>query len=167
MSSSNESPSGPAGQTGGRRPPTIDLKATEVPDETAKPDATSAATRRHPAIAWLPADVPWRLVAAGAGGAALTLAVLALAGVFPGHDGGAPVADTRLARVEQQLRELAAKPAPIAGDTRAVDDLAGRVARLETVAATPKSPITDPALANRIATLEGDIKALAERAGVL
>jgi len=65
------------------------------------------------------------------------------------------------------LRELAAKPQPAAGDTRAVDDLGGRVARLETVVATPKPPIIDPALANRIATLEGDLKALAERVGVL
>ncbi len=167
MSSSNEPPSGPAGQTGRRRPPTIDLKATEVPDETAKADEASAAPRRHPAVAWLPADVPWPLVAAGAGGVALTLAVLALAGVFSSRDSGTPVADTRLARVEQQLRELAAKPLPVAGDTRAVDDLAGRVARLETVVATPRPPITDPALANRIATLEGDLKALAERVGVL
>lgn len=167
MSSSNEPPSGPAGQTGRRRPPTIDLKATEVPDESAKADEASAAPRRHPAIAWLPADVPWPLVAAGAGGVALTLAVLALAGVFSSRDGGTPVADTRLARVEQQLRELAAKPQAVTGDARAVDDLAGRVARLETVVATPKSPITDPALANRIATLEGDLKALGERVGVL
>jgi hypothetical protein len=167
MSSSNEPPSGPAGQTGRRRPPTIDLKATEVPDETAKADEASAAPRRHPAVAWLPADVPWPLVAAGAGGVALTLAVLALAGVFSSRDSGTPAADTRLARVEQQLRELAAKPFPAAGDTRAVDDLRGRVARLETVVATPRSPITDPALANRIATLEGDLKALAERVGVL
>jgi hypothetical protein len=166
MSSSNEPPSGPAGQTGRRRPPTIDLKATEVPDETAKADE-SAAPRRHPAVAWLPADVPWPLVAAGAGGAVLTLAVLALAGVFSNRDNGTQVADTRLARVEQQLRELAAKPQPVAGDTRAVDDLGGRVARLETVVAAPRPPITDPALANRIATLEGDLKALAERVGVL
>ena len=167
MTSSNEPPAGRAGQTGRRRPPTIDLKATEVPDETAKADEASAAPRRHPAIAWLSAGVPWPLVAAGTGGAALTLAGLALAGVFSGRDGGTPVADTRLARVEQQLRDLAAKPLPVAGDTRAVDDLAGRVARLETVAATPKPPIVDPALANRIATLEGDLKALAERVGVL
>ena len=97
----------------------------------------------------------------------LTLAVLALAGVFSSRDDGVMAVDTRLARVEQQLRELAAKPLPAAGDPKAVDDLAGRLARLETIAATPRSPITDPALANRIATLEGDLKALGERVGVL
>ncbi len=33
--------------------------------------------------------------------------------------------------------------------------------------ATPRPPVADPALANRIATLEGDLKALGERVGVL
>ena len=69
--------------------------------------------------------------------------------------------------MEQQIRELAARPLPVAADTKAVDDLAGRLARLETVVATPRPPIADPALANRIATLEGDLKALGERVGVL
>jgi hypothetical protein len=177
MSSSNEPPGGPAGP-GKRRPPTIDLKATEVasepaggaqaePGAQASSSSTSRSWRQHPALAWLPADVPWPLVAAGAGGAALMLAVLALAGVFSGRDGGTAAPDVRLARMEQQIRELAARPLPVAGDTRAVDDLAGRLARLETVVATPRPPISDPALANRIATLEGDLKALGERVGVL
>ena len=70
MSSSNEPPGGQAGP-GKRRPPTIDLKATEVsePAAGAEPGAEAASTtgsRRHPAIAWLPADFPWPLVAAGA-----------------------------------------------------------------------------------------------------
>ena len=78
---------------------------------------------------------------------------------------GVESSDGRLDRV--QLRELAAKPLSVAGDPKAVDDLAGRLARLETVVATPRSPIADPALANRIATLEGDLKALGERVGVL
>jgi hypothetical protein len=216
MSSSNEPPGGPAGQRGRRRPPTIDLKATEVAGEPAKaadttsaPDPGPAAPpvqptpareagakpvrerqaerphpeqpteraaaasasaseppRKHPAIAWLPPDFPWPLVAAGAGGAVLTLTVLALVGVFSSRDDGVLAVDTRLARVEEQLRDLAAKPLPAASDPKAVDDLAGRLARLETVAATPR-PVTDPALANRIAALEGDLKALGERVGVL
>ena len=118
-------------------------------------------------MAWLPPDFPWPVVAAGAGGAVLTLAVLALAGVFSSRDDSVVAVDTRLARVEQQMRDLAAKPLLVAGDAKAVDDLAGRLARLETIVATPKAPIADPALANRIATLEGDLKALGERVGVL
>lgn len=180
MTSSNEPPGGPAGP-GRRRPPTIDLKATEVASEpgadarSEPPDDAAASAsssnseppRWQAALAWLPPDIPWPLVAAGAGGAVLTLAVLALAGVFSSRDEGLVAVDTRLARVELQLRELAAKPLPVAGDPKAVDDLAGRLARLETVVATPRSPIADPALANRIATLEGDLKALGERVGVL
>jgi hypothetical protein len=170
MSSSNEPPGGPAGP-GKRRPPTIDLKATEVagePGAGAAPGAeASSAPRRHPALAWLPANFPWPLVAAGVGGAVLMLAVLAMAGVFARRDSGTQAADARLNRMEQQIRELAARPVPVAGDTKAVDDLAGRLARLETVVATPRPPIADPALANRIATLEGDLKALGERVGVL
>src|SRR5262245_49610047 len=115
----------------------------------------------------MPADFPWPLVVAGAGGAVLMLAVLAMAGMFSGRGGGTAAADARLNRMEQQVRELAARPVPVAGDTKAVDDLAGRLARLETVVATPRPPISDPALANRIATLEGDLKALGERVSVL
>jgi hypothetical protein len=172
MSSSNEPPGGPAGP-GKRRPPTIDLKATEVANETAAgaeqgADASSSSMpRRHPALAWLPVDFPWPLVAAGVGGAVVMLVVLAMAGVFSRRDSGTQAADARLNRMEQQIRELAARPVPVVGDTKTVDDLAGRVARLETVTATPRPPISDPALANRIATFEGDLAALGERIGVL
>ena len=172
MTSSNEPPGGPAGPRG-RRPPTIDLTATEVGGESAKGPPEDAAT--SPSVferlrAWLPADFanfPWPVVAAVAGGVVLTLLVLALAGVFSGRDEGLVAVDTRLARVENQLRDAAAKPPLVAGDTKAVDDLTGRIARLETVIATPRPPVTDPAVANRIATLEGDLKALGERVGVL
>ncbi|MBX9774010.1 MAG: hypothetical protein K2Y71_06315 [Xanthobacteraceae bacterium] len=176
MSSSNEPPGGPAGAGPGRpRPPTIDLKATEVPRDRAAGQAEPGAQasswasglRGHPALAWLPADFPWPLVAAGAGGAALMLAVLAMAGAFSGRDSGTAAADARVTRMEQQIRELAARPLPVAGDSKAVDDIAGRLGRLETIVATPKAPISDPALANRMATLEGEIKALGERIGVL
>jgi hypothetical protein len=175
MSSSNEPPGGPAGPPK-RRPPTIDLKATEVGSEPAagtqagpgaEASSASGTPRWHAALAWLPPDFPWQLIAAGAGGAVITLAVLAMFGAFSSRDDSVMAVDTRLARAEDQLRQLAARPAPVAGDPKAVDDLSGRIARLETIVATPKAPIADPALANRIATLEGDLKALGERVGVL
>src|SRR5262249_22207634 len=110
MSSSNEPPGGPAGPPK-RRPPTIDLKATEVAGEPAagaqaEPGAEAAAStswssRWQAILSLLPADFPWPLVAAGAGGAVLTLAVLALAGVFSSRDDSVMAVDTRLARVEQ------------------------------------------------------------------
>src|SRR5262245_11825128 len=91
MTSSNEPPGDPAGAgQRGRRPQTIDLTATEVANDPAKGSAQAsgaeqaasgpgAESRRGPA--WLPASIPWPLAAAAGGGAAVTLAVLALAGV--------------------------------------------------------------------------------------
>ena len=92
MTSSNEPPGGPAGPRG-RRPPTIDLKATEVGGESAKAapkpeDAAASPSASERLRAWLPANVasfPWPVAAAGAGGVVLTLLVLALAGVFSGR----------------------------------------------------------------------------------
>jgi hypothetical protein len=173
MTSSSEPPEGSAGPHGRRRPPTIDLKATEVGgDQTiiARIRATATALwgQLCGAVQALPRpEFSLPLAVAGGAGIVLTLLVLALAGVFSGRDEVTAIVDTRLARVEQQLKDLAGKPMPAASASKAIDELAGRLARLETVVATPRPPIADPALANRIATLEGDIRALGERIGVL
>jgi hypothetical protein len=167
MTSSNDAPGGAAGQRG-RRPPTIDLTATEVGgDSTRAGVGASPSDRLRAWIAAGSAGIPWPVVAAGGAGVLLTVAILALAGVFSGRDDGLVAVDTRLARVESQLRDGAASPMPAAGDSKVVDDLSGRLARLETIVATPRPPVADPALANRIAALEGEIKALGERVGVL
>ena len=191
-------PAGPPGPRDRKRPaPTIDLKATEVasepvqaaqpadsptadpPTETppndpppVQPSATSPETEEprpaRPAMAWLPPNFPWPLAAAGAAGVVLTLAVLALAGVFSSRDSGTTIAaDARLAQLEQQLRELSARPTPTIAEPKTIDDLVARIARLETGAATAKPPAADTALANRMAALEGEISALAERTDVL
>jgi hypothetical protein len=184
MTSSNEPPGGSAGQQGRRRPPTIDLKATEV-GQGADSGATgtssgggatadffrNARNWLPPKFPWprfvLPERFPWPLVAAGAGGAALILVVLALAGVFSSRESGNAAADRRIARLEQQLREFAARPQPIAGNPKAVEELAGRLARLETKMATPTGSVPDAAVSNRLAVLGGDLKALAERIDVI
>lgn len=185
MTSSNEPPGGPAGPRG-RRPPTIDLKATEVGSQPASAKAAETGSERRAEAAaspsasasdlfrkakmWLPADAATfvgPLAAAAAGGVLLTLLVLALTGLFSGRDEGLVAVDTRLARVENQLRDFAAKPPLVANDPKAVDDLAARLARLEKANAAPRPPVTDAAVANRMATLEGDLKALGERIGVL
>ncbi|MCC6888019.1 MAG: hypothetical protein IT536_05725 [Hyphomicrobiales bacterium] len=179
MTGSNDPPGGPAGPSGRRRPPTIDLTATEIPPEPASPNSSATAetssaaaasagdTRRRSALDPLSAGWPWPLIAAGGAGAALTVVVLTLAGAFSARDNPAAIPDARLGPLEQQVRELAARPQPSPSDARAVDDLAGRLARLETIIATPKPPVADPALANRLATLEGDLRALGERVSVL
>jgi hypothetical protein len=79
--------------------------------------------------------------------------------------------DARLAGVEQRLRDLAARPWPAAGggagtDTRALEELAARLAKLEAAVANPRPAQLDPAVANRVSAIEGEIKALAESVGV-
>ena len=54
-----------------------------------------------------------------------------------------------------------------AADPRALDDVAGRLGKLEAVAASPRPPAGDPALGARIAALETEIKVLAETVGML
>jgi hypothetical protein len=187
----------PPAQRGPKRPaPTIDLTATEVasgpiqpaadpppeasasagaPPETPRADEPKPGSPpppdepppQRPAIAWLPPDFPWPLAAAGAAGVALTLIVLALTGVFSSRDSGPSPADARLARLEQQVRDLAARPAPVSTDPKTIEDLSGRVSRLETSVATPRPQPIDPALANRLALIEGEIKSLGERVGVV
>ncbi len=47
-------------------------------------------------------------------------------------------------------------------NTKALDDLTARIAKLETAVATPRPPVIDPALANRLTSLETAIKPLGE-----
>ena len=146
MSSSNEPPGGPAGPRqaaaadhrpeGDRGRERAGGAARKPSRARRRPHAIRVRPwRQRPALAWLPPDVPWPLV----GGrrrrrGRSMLAVLALARrVLRPRRAARRRVDARLARVEQQMRDLAARPLPVAGDAKAVDDLAGRLARLETV----------------------------------
>jgi hypothetical protein len=126
----------------------------------------------------LPPDVPgnpppeaparrgsW-LGAAVAGGG-LVLAVLGLASLVISRDNGVGELDARLAGVELDLRDLASRAPPPAADPKALDDVAGRVTRLEAAGATPPPSMSDPALAARVAALETEVKAMAEAVRVL
>ena len=96
------------------------------------------------------------------GGLALTAAYLA------GDRGfGLGVPEARLAAIELQLRDVAARPVAPAIDPKALDDLTARLGRLETALASPRPAATDPALANRVSALEGEVKAMAETIGNL
>jgi hypothetical protein len=192
----------------GRRPPTIDLTATELeskPVTESEPAAKSAAAApsepsgagatvppqpppgmnagatdpaANPAsganftssggrAAWLPPNVPWLPIGAGVAGGAVVLAVLGIANLVAGFDTSASSLNARLAGLEQRVRDIAARPLPAAADTRALDDVAARLAKLEAAAATSRPGATDPALANRIAAIEGQIKALGETVSIL
>jgi hypothetical protein len=75
--------------------------------------------------------------------------------------------DTRISSLEGQLREIAARPLPAAGDPKAMEDVGSRLTKLETAFASARSAASDPALANRIAVLEGDLKALREMVSIV
>jgi hypothetical protein len=163
----------------GRRPPTIDLTATEIQSTDpapksagASPDANaaandSAADSTSGGTGWVPPKVPWLPIAAGVAGGAVVLAGLGIANLIMGPDTSASALNARLAGLEQRIRDVAARPDPAGGDPRALDDVAARLAKLEAALATPRPGATDPALANRIASIEGQVKALGESVSIL
>ena len=191
MATGKRPPSGSSGDRRRRPVPTIDLKATEVsskpivtppPPLDPEPVQTAAAASAPPepphvppeqappfepppppppGISWLPPDVPWPLVAAGAAGAAAVMLFVMLIWLISPRTGDAVATLTpRLTAIETQLRDLAARPAPQGIDPQAIDALSARLARLETAVAAPRPPATDAALTGRVGTLEGAVKPL-------
>ena len=120
-----------------RPPPTIDLEATEVSPETGSTGAGATPRRsfRWPSVA----VISTALIAAvtGAGAAALVIAVAFLLG-WPGQS---------------------APPAPPV-NTVAIDDLAARIAGVESRMNKPAPAAPDPALASRLDALEKSLAAL-------
>src|SRR5437899_10602873 len=80
-------------------------------------------------------------------GVGLVLAVLGLGSLFMSRDNGVSALDARLAGVELGLRELASRAPPPSADPKALDEMAGRVAKLEAAGAAPPVGASDPALA--------------------
>jgi hypothetical protein len=106
------------------------------------------------------------LLGAATAGAGIALAVAGVVSLFVNRDDGVRALEARIAGLEGKVRDLAAAPPP-AADTRALDDVTSRVAKLEAAGARPSSLGVDPALANRLAGLEGEVKALADTIGAL
>jgi hypothetical protein len=180
-----------------RRPgPTIDLQATEIESAPAQdpnagaasapPDAQTETTVKpddrgaeQPAGAPPPRRSAWAAFSGAAqrfalplsltagllGGVAAAAVVVALRPNAPADD-SARVFDMRLIRIEQQVRELTDRAAAAPTDPKALEELAARIAKLETALSAVR-PSTDPALANRIAAIEGEVKAMAETVSVL
>jgi len=71
----------------------------------------------------------------------------------------------------EQLNELSARPAPPSIDPKAIDksieDIAARLARLESAQAAPRAPVTDPVVLGRINAAENATKSLADNAAAL
>lgn len=167
----------PPGGDRRRRAPTIDLSATEV--EAAPADAADDGKQREDAAGSEAGDAPpprrggggwWPGLIAGA--IAGTVAgvcipfLLQASGVLSAGDGSTSALDARLSRVEAKLGDGPSPSASAGVDQKAFDDVAGRVAKLES-AVTASRPGLDTQAANRIATVEGDLKALTETVGIL
>ena len=182
-----------------RRPPTvIDLPVTEVPSDSAAPEAsvsppsdlaqpTSSETPpppppespraepepppgRHPSFAFLPEQLSWPhagAAIAGLAGGLIVVLLLWFGGIF--STGREPVVDLspRLAALEKQLNELSARPAPASVDPKAIEDIAARLARLETAQAAPRAPVTDPVVLGRLNAAENATKSLADNAAAM
>lgn len=166
-----------------REAPTIDLTATEVPGAAAaasEPPPTSEAdpppppppeqpapdTETAPAAEAPSPDVALHsmfsapAMAAGVAGAAAMTVVLFglwLSGLVPIRYAGSTATRARVTALEMELHELQKRPAG-AVDTKAIDALNGRVAKIEE--AVGKIPAADPRLAERITAADNAIKAL-------
>jgi len=151
------SPDRPANEEPSNPPPSDAVGNPLPPDVPAGPPPEPP-RRRSAGVSWL------GIAVAGIG---VVLAVLGLASLLLSRDNGVSELDARLAGVELELRDIASRASPPAADPKALDAVAGRVAKLEAAGATPPQGAGDPALAARIAALETELKALAETVGVL
>src|SRR5262245_40039986 len=180
-SDTTEPPSGSPGNRGRRWPgPTIELAATEI--KSGGSAAGFASRFGAPFMSWLrvqkerlmawwtmrmPPDPPWRVIGAVAAGVLLIVVLVLLTGRFSGDDGRIRTIEARIARAEQQVRELAGRAPGNGVDRSVVEELTGRMARLEAGTPGARPPAVDPALINRMAALEGSLKAIEERIGVV
>ena len=123
---------------------------------------------RQPLFAFMPEPSSWPVAGiAGVAGALMMALLFWLFGVLPGgHDASADLSP-RLATIEKQLNDLAARPAPAGVEPKTVDDLAARLAKLESAQAAPRAPVTDPVVLGRINAAESATKSLADNAAAL
>ena len=181
MSSDTTEPSGSPGTRGRRWPgPTIELAATEIKNggrsayfglRFVAPFLSWVTAQKERLMAWwaarTPPDPPWRAIGAVVAGVVLVVLLVVLTGQFSSDETRIRTIEARIARSEQQVRELVGRAPTNGVDAKVLDDLTARVAKLEAGASNPRSPSADPALANRMATLEGALKSLEEKIGVV
>jgi hypothetical protein len=151
-----------ADSTSRRRPPTIDLTAKEVeaakPDPNPAADAEQAASAPEAAPSPRPGSSSGRAmsyvigIGLGAVGAAAIAAALWYAGLVPVHDAGLP-------QSAASLPDAPGTPATV------TEEISKRLDRIEQALQGP--PLTDAALAGRVAAAEAQAKALADSLAAL
>jgi hypothetical protein len=139
-------------------PPPPESQPGSASDNEAQPKDVR---RRAP---WWPALVAGALAGAVAGASIPQL--LQATGVLSTSESSTRDLDARLSRVEAAQREAPSPSASAAVDRNALDDLSGRLAKLE-AAVTASRPALDTESANRVTAVEGDLKALTETVGIL
>ena len=143
--------------TSGPRPPTIDLKATEIgvdkPEASPQPSTDSAAPEPE-----TQASTAQRPTESKAGGAPLTAA---LAGIVGGVIAVAVIGAGLWFAGYIPPRAPDTAPSAVTPNDPAIADLSARLAKLE--GATPTQPQPDPALASRIGAVEAATKSLNDR----
>jgi hypothetical protein len=139
--------------------------SSEEPSNPLPPDVPGSPPPEAPRRRGLPSAVTWLGVAVA--GVGIVLGVLGLVSLFISGDNGVSALEARLAGVELELRDLASRARPPSADPKALDEVAGRVAKLEATGAAPPQGAGDSALAARVAALEAEVKAMAEAVGVL
>src|SRR4051812_2856856 len=130
------------------------------------PDEPPSGSR--PAFAFMPEPSTWPV--AGIAGIAGALIVALLFWLFGPASGGRDASadwSPRLAVLEKQLNELAARPAPPRVDPKTVDDLAARLGKLESAQAAPRVPVTDPVVLGRTNAAKSAPKSLADNVAAL
>src|SRR5215470_4229473 len=160
MSSDTTEPSGSPGTRGRRRPgPTIELEATEIKSGRASanfglrfvtPVLSWGSAQKERLMAWwaarTPPDPPWRAIAAVVAGIVLVVLLVFLAGQFSNDESRLRIIEARIARAEQQVRELSGRAPTNSVDSKVLEDLTARVAKLEKGTDGARPPGVDPAL---------------------
>jgi hypothetical protein len=152
-------------------PPKSEPQPEEAKSET-KPETKSAAEPPPPP------PPPRRRSAAGVigggiVGGAIAAGLLFAFNLFYPRDTETSALQARLAGIELELREMATRPRGAGGgDAGALDDVAARLGKVETALADIAQKLTkpaplDPAVANRVSAIEGQVKAMTETVGIL
>jgi hypothetical protein len=188
----SDEPPAPAGlppEPRQRKAPTIDLTATEIrasaaqatgdgpPTESGQPsnngsqdeEGASAAPSEKADNApprsakWYNRTAIWAGIGAGvASGACFSLLFLVAKPFSDAPAVNISALDARLARLEGMPRDRSATPADL--NQKTLDELASRIGKLE---AAPARPSSDAAAANRLSSVEGELRALSESVGLL
>jgi hypothetical protein len=144
-----------------RAPPTLDLDAIEISDETQQADAASAGDKPGRARSWpLAAIMSSAIVSAiiGAGAAALVVWTMGWPGETVPPAPAPQVNNAAVDALAARVANVESKAAAPQGSNAAIEALTVRVASVESKAAAPAIP--DPALAAQIGALEKSVATL-------